>query len=104
MAVRSVSSRGKYIPPYITRVDPIQYIADPPGGMLADIHMEREDKFFATLTNITRLNGSVADTTISLMIIANGIQNKTTITCHVVTRDLQKHQSSSTLYLTGLPL
>ncbi|CAI8040825.1 hypothetical protein GBAR_LOCUS22700, partial [Geodia barretti] len=65
--------------------------------------MDREDIFFATLTNITRLNGSVADMTTSLMIITYGIQNKTTITCHVVTRDLQKPQSSSTLYLTAIP-
>ena len=87
------------VPPYITWADPIQYAAE----ILTAIHMNREDKFFATLTNITRLNGSVADMTTSLKIITYGIRNETTITCKVVTRDFQKPQSSSTLYLTGLP-
>ena len=98
-----ISVIGWVVPPYIPRGDPIQYAADPP---LASIHINRQDKFFATLTNITRqLNDSVADMTTSLMIITYGIQNKTNITCQVVTRDSQKHQSSSsTLYLTGLPL
>ena len=63
------------VPPYIPREDPIQYAADPPGGMAVAINMNREDKFFATLTNITRLNSSVADMTTSLMIITYGIQN-----------------------------
>ncbi|CAI8026935.1 hypothetical protein GBAR_LOCUS15428 [Geodia barretti] len=73
------------VPPYIPLADPIQYAAE----LLVAIHMNREDKFFATLTNVTRLNGSVADMTTSLMIIAYGIQNKTNISCQVITRDLQ---------------
>ncbi|CAI8012625.1 hypothetical protein GBAR_LOCUS8093, partial [Geodia barretti] len=92
------------VSPYIPRADPIQYAADVHGGMSGAINMNREDKFFATLTNITRLNGSVADMTTSLMIITYGIQNKTTIICLVVTRDSQEPQSSSsTLYLTDIP-
>ena len=92
------------VPPYISQSDhPIVYASDPPGGIL-EIHVNRKDIFFATLTNITRLNGSAADMTTSLMIIAYGIENKTNVSCQVITRDSQKPQSSSTLYLTGLPL
>ncbi|CAI8047822.1 hypothetical protein GBAR_LOCUS26456, partial [Geodia barretti] len=89
------------VPPYIPRADPIQYVADPPVGMSGAINTNREDK--TNLTNITRLNGSVADITTSLMIITYGILNKTTIICQVVTRDSQEPQSSSTLYLTDIP-
>jgi hypothetical protein len=67
--------------------------------MSGAINTNREDK--TNLTNITRLNGSVADITTSLMIITYGILNKTTIICQVVTRDSQEPQSSSTLYLTA---
>ena len=93
------------VPPYISQGDPIQYVSDPLGGILT-IHMNRKEIFFATLTNITRLNvnESVADMTTSLMIITYGIENKTNITCQVATRDFQALKSSSTLYLTGLPL
>ena len=90
------------VQPYITLANPIQYVAELailPAGRLP---MDREDKFFANLTNITRLDGKVADMTTSLTIISNGIENKANITCRVKSGDFQEFQSSSLLYFAGL--
>ncbi|CAI8025366.1 hypothetical protein GBAR_LOCUS14654 [Geodia barretti] len=64
--------------------------------------MTRENKFLVNLTNITRLNGSVADMTTSLMIITYGIQNETSINC-LVAKGGSVFHSSSTLYFAGIP-
>ena len=63
--------------------------------------MTRENKFFSNLTNNTRLNGSVADLTTSLMITTYGIQNETNITCQVTKGGFVSH-SSAALYFAGL--
>ena len=93
------------VPPYITRTDRnhIQFVSDPPAGIPSVHNMTRENKFFANLTNITKLNGSVADMTTSLMIITHGIQNETSINC-IVSKGGSVLHSSSTLYFAGVLL
>ena len=63
--------------------------------------INRENKFFATLTNSSRRNGAAADMTTSLLIITNGLENGTNITCRIGTNNFKTHLSSSILYFAG---
>ena len=90
------------VQPYITLANPMQYVAELTTLPAGRLPMDREDKFFANLINITRLDGKVADMTTSLTIISNGIENKTNITCRIKSGNFQEFHSSSVLYFACL--
>ena len=90
------------VQPYITLVNPIQYVAELTTLPAGRLPIESGDIFIANLTNIERMNGKVADMTTSLMIAIHGIDNRTNITCRIQTGDFLQIHISLTLYITGL--
>ena len=80
---------------------PMQYFAEHLDRPDLTKPINRENKFFATLTNSSRRNGAAADMTTSLLIITNGLENGTNITCRIGTNNFKTHLSSSILYFAG---
>ena len=89
------------VQPYITLVNPIQYVAELTTLPAGRLPIESGGIFFANLTNIERMNGKVADMTTSLMIAIHGIDNRTNITCRIKTGDFLQLHISSTLLTLG---
>ena len=80
---------------------PMQYFAEHLDRPDLTKPISRENKFFATLTNSSRRNGAAADMTTSLLIVTNGLENGTNITCRIGTNNFKTHLSSSILYFAG---
>ena len=62
---------------------PMQYFAEHLDRPDLTKPINRENKFFATLTNSFRRNGAAADMTTSLLIVTNALENETNITCRI---------------------
>ena len=80
---------------------PMQYFAEHLDRPDLTKPINRENKFFATLTNSSRRNGAAADMTTSLLIVTNGLENGTNITRRIGTNNFKTHLSSSILYFAG---
>ena len=71
-----------------------------PAGSHTVIYM---DMIFANLSEVINRNGSAADITTSLTVIAHGLLNRTNISCFTLTEDNVISKSSSVFYFAGQP-
>ena len=83
-------------------MDPIKYtLVEHSVGIGQHLLRNRTNHFFASLTNVTNIEGEVADMTSSLTVVTDGLENGTNITCSTVTEDLSICSSSSLVYIAG---
>ena len=92
--------------PYIPANDPIKFAAVVAPLDLNSPPIDRVDHFYASLINFTNYNMTtqIGDLTASLMVITNGLENGTNITCQTTSRRnmiLSMSTSTSTLYFAG---
>ena len=91
------------VEPQIPRMVPIKYtLAEHSVGIGQHLLKNLTNHFFASLTNVTNIEGEVADMTTSLTVVTDGLENGTNITCSTLTIDLKTPSSSSFLYMAGL--
>ena len=91
------------VEPHTPRMYPIKYtLAEHSVGIAQHLLKNRTNHFFASLTNVTNIEGEVADMTSSLTVVTDGLENWTNITCSTVTEDLSICSSSSLVYIAGL--
>ena len=91
------------VEPHIPRMNPIKYtLAEHLVGIGQHLLKNLTNHFFASLTNITNIEGEVADMTTSLTVVTDGLENGTSITCSTLTIDFSICSSSSLVYIAGL--
>ena len=92
--------------PYITAFDPITYTASTAPLDLGSAPINYTNHFSASLINITQYNTTTGwgDLTTSLIVITDGLENGTNITCQTTRiRNMitLKSTSTSTIYFSG---
>ena len=93
--------------PYITAFDPIKYTASTAPLDLGSPPINHTNHFYASLLNITQYNMTTrsGDLTTSLIVITDGLENGTNITCQTHTKisngipSLSKSTSTIILYI-----
>ena len=82
---------------------PIKYtLAEHLAGIDQHLLRNRTNHFVASFTNVTNIEGEVADMTTNLTVVTDGLENGTNITCSTATEDLSICSSSSLVYIAGL--
>ena len=92
--------------PYITAFDPITYTASIAPLDLGSAPINHTNHFYASLLNVTQYNTTtqMGDLTTSLIVITDGLENGTNITCRTTRiRNMitLKSTSTSTIYFSG---
>ena len=77
----------------------IEYIVA--QGLQIGQTINRTNRFSSIITNITDINGHVADVTTKLTVDTYGLENGTSIQCTTY-KNNTSHKSSSLLYFSGL--
>ena len=77
----------------------ITFSSSQPVGSQEMVYM---DMISANLSEVTSMNGSLANITTTLTIITNGLLNKTNISCLTANDDNEITKSSSIIYFAGL--
>ena len=90
--------------PYITAFDPITYTASTAPLDLGSPPINHTDHFSASLLNFTHYNMTtqLGDLTTSLIVITDGLENGTNITCQTTRKMItSRSTSTSTIYFAG---
>ena len=77
----------------------VEYIVE--QGLYIGQTINRTNRFSSIITNITDINGHVADVTTKLTVDTYGLENGTSIKCTTY-KNNTSHESSSLLYFQGL--
>ena len=78
----------------------IRYVVE--QGLYIGQTFNRTNRFSSIITNITDINGSVADVTTKLTVVTYGLENGTSIKCTTYKSTTSSETSSSLLYFPGL--